>query len=229
MGRGKEGVVANIEDGTDAISGDDKLETVVDNVVVDDDDDKVVVEVDEEGAESENDVDTDDNEVGKDGVNEDEVGGGGATEDEFDENTLTVMGTVTLVTAMDKEALLARLGSDILAALSALLGIIDKLALPPRDMPELPGVTPVLSSSTSPLSCCSTAPLELALLPPDIMISPSFPDGFTPGGRPVRLFSLGSLDSLSSSEAPASNGTGRYGGIVLTWLPFLSFEKWYWQ
>lgn len=108
----------------------------------------------------------------------------------------------------------------------------------PKDMPELPGVVPVLSSPNGPRSWCSTVPLEPLPLLPGAIRSPIFPSrlaaGLTPGGRPVLFLDFGSLESiapevLSSSEVPASKGTGRYGGIVFTWLPFLSLEKWYWQ
>lgn len=228
MGRGREGVVVKTEDGTDVISDDDddnaadeRLERVADNAEEvdkdedddDDDDDTVgakdnegaVEEVIDDGTECANDNETDDR-VGNDEVKEElEREGTLETEEEFDVAN-EPMAMQVFVTATDmEEALLVRLASEIFVGLSTLLfGINEGLTLGPREMPELPGVTGEFSSSRS--------TLELATLPPG---------GFTPGGRPVRFFSLGSLDSLSSSEFPVSSGTGRYGGMVLTWLPFL--------
>lgn len=132
--------------------------------------------------------------------------------------------------ATDWEALTPALGS-VTFVLSVLIAGGKELELvAPMDMPELPGVTPVLSSPNGPRSWCSPVPLGPLPLLPGVIISPIFPSrlagGFTPGGRPVLFLDLGSLEStepevLSSSEVPASKGTGRYGGIVFTWLPFL--------
>lgn len=217
MGRGREGVVVTTEDGTDVISVDgddddndvdDRLEMADDNVEdVDEEDDDdndddidgvndnegAVEAVTDDGTVCANDNDTDDN-VGNDEVKEEvEREGTLEAEEEFEvANEPTAM--QVLVTATDKEAaLLVRLASEIFVGLSPLLlGINAGLTLGPREMPELPGVTVGFSSSRS--------PLELAPLPPG---------GLTPGGRPVRFFNLGSLDSLSSSEFPLSKGTGR--------------------
>lgn len=151
MGRERDEVVVTTDDGTDVINEDDnKLETAVENVVDGNEDDVEEVVVD--GIANENGVDADDKEVGKDGVmDEEEVGRGGALEVEIDANALTVMGTVALVTVTDKEALLTRLGSDILAALSALFVTIEEFTLVPREIPELPGVTLAFSSPIGPL------------------------------------------------------------------------------
>ncbi|MPC37059.1 hypothetical protein E2C01_030532 [Portunus trituberculatus] len=132
-------------------------------------------------------------------------------------------------TAWDTDT--ARLGSVTFVVLSVLIVEATALALvAPKEMPELPGAVLALSSLIGPRSWCSPVPLDPLLLLPAPIISPIFPSrpavGLTPGGRPVLFFDFGSLESidpevLSSSEVPASKGTGRYGGIVFTWLPFL--------
>lgn len=137
------------DDGTDVINEDDnKLETAVENVP--DGNDDVIVDVDVDGIASENGVDDDGKEVGKDGVMDEEVGRG-ALEVEIDANALTVMGAVALVTVTDKEELLTRLGSDALAALSALFVTNEEFTLVPSEIPELPGVTLAFSSPIGPL------------------------------------------------------------------------------
>lgn len=221
----------NDDDNDDGIE-DTKLETVVDS-----DGDVVRSGAVDDTPVCVNGVDTEDREVGKVEVNE-VVCGGGALEVVFEAKPLTVTEAivfVTVPTAWDTDT--ARLGSVTFVVLSVLIVEATALALvAPKEMPELPGAALALSSLNGPRSWCSPVPLEPLLLFPAPIRSPIFPSrpavGLTPGGRPVLFFDFGSLESmdpevLSSSEVPASNGTGRYGGIVFTWLPFLSFEKWY--
>lgn len=244
LGRVRDEEVVTTEDGTDVIiddnddDGDDdmdddtddaKLETVVesDGVVV------KSVAVDETFVWV-NGADTGGMEVTKDGVIDEVVGGGGALEVELEAKALTVTEAMVLVTvATDWEALTPALGSVTFTVLSVLIVAGKELALvAPKDMPELPGVVPELSSPNWPLSWSSPVALEVLPLLPGVtsLIFPSrLVVGFTPGGRPVLFLDFGSREStepeaLSSSEVPASNGTGRYGGIVFTWLPFLCWE-----
>lgn len=233
-----------MEDGTDVIiddkddndddndddTGDAKLETVVDS----DGDVVKSVAVDDTPV-CVNGVDTEDKEVGKVEVKDEVVCGGGAQEVTFEAKALTVTEAIVFVTvATAWDTVTTRLGSVTFVVLSVLIVAGKVLALvAPKEMPELPGVVLALSSLSGPRSWCSPVPLDPLLLLPGPIISPIFPSrpavGLTPGGRPVLFFDFGSLESiepevLSSSEVPASNGTGRYGGIVFTWLPFLCSE-----
>ena len=231
-----------MEDGIDII--DDKDENDDDNddpdgtkleAVVDSDGDVVKSVAVDDMPVCVNGVDTEDREVGKLEVKDEVVCGGGAQEVAFEAKALTVTEAIVFVTvATAWVTVKARLGSVTFVAFSVLIVAGTVLTLvAPKDMPELPGVVMVLSSLSGPWSWCSPVPLDPLLLLPGPIISPIFPSrpavGLTPGGRPVLFFDFGSLEStepevLSSSEVPASKGTGRYGGIVFTWLPFLCLE-----
>lgn len=225
------------EDGTGVICKDDRLGAGAlcdERVAADESDDdefeeaagvEVVVVV-EGGTTWGKEVDTDVREVENEEF--DEVRRGGALEEEFELYVLTVMAAVDLATLTAWEALFMGLDSDILAALSTLPCRMLEFEPVVRVTPELPGVTERLSVPTGgPRSCLSPEPLEPEFPLAEAIMSPIFPppsrlDGLMlpPGGRPVLFFILGSRDSyadaFSSSDAPASRGTGRYGGMVLT-------------